>query len=95
MAISVISHIACFLLGGSIGFALAAICAMASDSYPQGHCEYRGATTEDQIAGDQARLTSLPHRIAPAICASDNEKASAREARLTNGRRGRRSQEQI
>jgi hypothetical protein len=43
VALLIISHAACLLLGGSIGFVFAAICAMASD-YPQGRCECRGAT---------------------------------------------------
>ena len=73
MALLIVSHAACLLLGGSIGFVFAAICAMASD-YPQGRCECRGATAEDQIVSDQARLTSLPPRIAPSLCMSDNEK---------------------
>ena len=73
VAILVISHTACFLLGGSIGFLFAAICAMASDRYPQGRYECRGATAEDQIVSDQARLTSLPPRIAAPLCMSDNE----------------------
>jgi hypothetical protein len=70
----VISHAACLLLGGTLGFVFAAICAMASDKDPQGHCECRGATAEDQIVSDQARLTSLPPRIVPSVCMSDNEK---------------------
>ena len=74
MTILVISHTACFLLGGSIGFVFAAICAMASDKYPQGRYECRGATAEDQIVSDQARLTSLPPRMAPSLCMSDNDK---------------------
>jgi hypothetical protein len=50
VTILVISHAACFLLGGFIGLLFAAICAMASDK----------RSTECQIASDQARLTSLP-----------------------------------
>jgi hypothetical protein len=71
----VISHAARLLLGGTLGFVFAAICAMASDKDPQGHCECRGATAEDQIVSDQARLTSLPPRMAPpSLRMSDNEK---------------------
>jgi hypothetical protein len=70
----VISHAACFLLGGSIGFVLAAICAMGSDKYPEGRCEFRGATAEDQIVRNRARLTSLPPRIAPSLSSGANEK---------------------
>jgi hypothetical protein len=66
----VISHAACLLLGGTLGFVFAAICAIASDKDPQGHCEVRGVTAEDQIASDQARPTSLPPRIAPLLSAS-------------------------
>ena len=78
MTISVISHTACLMLGGSIGFVFAAICAMASDKYPQGRCDCRGATAEDQIVSDQARLTSLPPRMAPLLRMSDNESPSRR-----------------
>jgi hypothetical protein len=60
VATLIISHAACFFLGGSIGLLFAAICAMASDKYPQGPYECRGPPTECQIASDQARLTSLP-----------------------------------
>jgi hypothetical protein len=60
VATLIISHAACFFLGGSIGLLFAAICAMASDKYPQGPYECRGPPTECQIARDQARLTSLP-----------------------------------
>jgi hypothetical protein len=64
VAILVISHAACFLVGGSIGFVLAAICAMAADKYAQSHnpderSECRGPTTEDQTDSDLARLTGL------------------------------------
>jgi hypothetical protein len=76
VAILVISHTACFLLGGSIGFLFAAICVMASDKYPQGRYECRGATAEDQIVSDQARLTSLPPRMAPLLRMPDNESPS-------------------
>jgi hypothetical protein len=72
VAILVISHAACLLLGGTLGFVFAAICAMASDKDPQGHPEFRGASAEDQIVSDQARLTSLPPPIAPSLCMSDN-----------------------
>jgi hypothetical protein len=53
VAIIIASHAACLLLGGSIGFLLAAVCAMASDKYPQAHspdqrrCECGGPATED------------------------------------------------
>ena len=73
MALLIVSHAACLLLGGSIGFVFAAICAMASD-YPQGRCECRGATAEDQLVSGQARLPSLAPRIAPSLCMPDNEK---------------------
>ena len=77
VAILVISHAACLMLGGSIGFVFAAICAMASDKDPQDRYEFRGVTAEDQIVSDQARLTSLPPRMAPSLRLSDNEKPQA------------------
>ena len=70
MAMLVISHAACLLLGGTLGFVFAAICAMASDKDPQDRYEFRGVTAEDQIVSDQARLTSLPPLIAPPLGAS-------------------------
>jgi hypothetical protein len=36
VTVLVISHAACFFLGGFIGLLFAAICAMASDKYPRG-----------------------------------------------------------
>ena len=74
MALLIVSHAACLLLGGSIGFVFAAICAMASDKDPQDRYEFRGVTAEDQIVSDQAHLTSLPPRIALSLRMSDNEK---------------------
>jgi hypothetical protein len=56
MALLVISHAACLLVGGSIGFLVAAICAMASDKGAQSHTEYGRATAVRQAAGGHARL---------------------------------------
>jgi hypothetical protein len=65
VAILIISHSACFMLGGSLGFLLAAICAMASDKHSLSHSpdryELRVPTTEDQPVSEQARLASLLH----------------------------------
>jgi hypothetical protein len=65
MALLVMSHAACLLVGGSIGFLVAAICAMASDKGPQSHTEYGRATAVRQTAG-HVRLIWLFRPLSPA-----------------------------
>jgi hypothetical protein len=65
VAILIISHLACFLLGRFVGVLFAGVRAMASYEHPQPHssdrCEFRAPTTEDLPASEQAGLTSSLH----------------------------------
>jgi predicted DNA-binding ribbon-helix-helix protein len=45
----IVSYVVCFVLGGSIGFVLAAICAMASDKNHQEEGELKSAVVKRSI----------------------------------------------
>ena len=56
MTIVIISCATCFVLGGSMGFLLAAICAMASDKDQQEEGEVKSSIVKRSIIGQATLL---------------------------------------